>query len=369
MSGSSAVRRFARLARCMSVALVLGLSWSASGARGDAVDDAQRAFQRGVDATHAGRWLDARSEFLRSLELSPRLTAHFNLAVTDLKLGLGEEALRELAAFEAQATPEQHGDLLLRVPRLRQRADALIASRPPPPTDRDGPLQVEGLGEAAAAHNLAGRHAYLQAQDELALSAFEAAYAASGRTELLFNVGLAADRLRADEKAIASYEAFAAAMPTLAQAGYARARVRALREVLAARAQLDVARELLPAVAPVDLAPVQLAPQRPAQALPSLVAPRVVTLSGAALLASVIGTALWWNDRIGEGETCARSEDCLNEGELLRQQRAAIATTITLGVAGVGMLVGGAVWLAQRKQQRRQGAPNLGGGRGVLLRF
>lgn len=362
------MRRLERLHRDVLVASVVGLLWWTSGVRAEPEEEAQQAFQRGVEATHAGRWLDARSAFKHSLELSPKLTAHFNLAVTDLKLGLGEEALRELAAFEAEATAEQYGDLLLRVPRLRERAAALIASRPPPPSSGDGPLQVEGLSEAATAHNVAGRHAYEDAQDMLALSAFEAAYAASGRAELLFNVGLAADRLRADEHAIASYEAFANALPTLPQANYARARVTVLRAALAARAQLDVARELMPAGAALDPGK-----RTPMPSPPSLTAPRAVTLSGALLLsASAIGGGVWWSQRTDAVDECARSELCDNDAQLKRQQRAVIATTVTLGLAGIGLVLGGAVWLAQRKQQRRLSGParrGLAFGHGVLLSF
>lgn len=360
------MRRLDRTVREVLVALLVALLSWVSGARADADKQAQQAFERGVAATHAGRWLDARSEFLRSLELSPKPTAHFNLAVTDLKLGLGEEALRELSAFEVQATPDQHGDLLLRVPRLRQRAEALVASRPPPTNANNGPIEVEGLNEVAAAHNTAGCHAYDQAQDTLALSSFEAAHTASGRAELLFNVGLAADRLRADERAIASYEMFASALPSLAQAGYARARVTVLRAALAARTSPEVATDLFPAMARVDSAHVV---SRAVQPRPSLTPPITMVVSGTLMAAGTIGTGLWWANRTDNLDTCLQNALCDTGAQIQREQRAAIATTVILGVVGIGLVVGGAVWLAQTKRQRRQGLRTMSPGRLLHLRF
>jgi tetratricopeptide (TPR) repeat protein len=59
----------------------------------------------------------------------------------------------------------------------------------------------------------AGRVAFSDGRYDDALSYFEKAYELSGRPELLYNVGTAADRLRRTEQAVAAFEQFLAEVP------------------------------------------------------------------------------------------------------------------------------------------------------------
>lgn len=53
-----------------------------------------------------------------------------------------------------------------------------------------------------------GRAAYDEGEYEEALALFRRAHSLSGRVELLYNIGLAAERLREDRQALAAYEAY-----------------------------------------------------------------------------------------------------------------------------------------------------------------
>src|SRR5262245_19042349 len=53
-----------------------------------------------------------------------------------------------------------------------------------------------------------GQQAFAAGRFEEAADSFEHAYALSGRPELLFDLGLAADRLRDDERALEAFQRF-----------------------------------------------------------------------------------------------------------------------------------------------------------------
>ena len=80
----------------------------------------------------------------------------------------------------------------------------------------------------ARARFAAGQSAYEAGRFEDALSDFQHAHRLSGRVELLYNVGLAADRLRQDDVALDAYRAFADARPDHPRAEWVRQRVEAL---------------------------------------------------------------------------------------------------------------------------------------------
>lgn len=79
----------------------------------------------------------------------------------------------------------------------------------------------------------AGRQAYQDGRYEDALSDFRSAYELSLRPELLYNVGLAADRLRRDGDAIDAFQRYLDAMPGAANRAEVEARLHALREAQA----------------------------------------------------------------------------------------------------------------------------------------
>ena len=89
--------------------------------------------------------------------------------------------------------------------------------------------------EARALFN-AGRVAFDDARYADALGHFRRAHELSGRTELLYNIGLAADRLRRDEEALEAFEAYLRELPDSPRSDDIRARVEILRETLARHA-------------------------------------------------------------------------------------------------------------------------------------
>ncbi len=76
----------------------------------------------------------------------------------------------------------------------------------------------------------AGTVAFEDARYAEALDRFRTAYELSGRTQLLYNIGVSADRLRRDEEALAAFEQFIAESPSDADGVRdAEARVEVLR--------------------------------------------------------------------------------------------------------------------------------------------
>jgi tetratricopeptide (TPR) repeat protein len=75
----------------------------------------------------------------------------------------------------------------------------------------------------------AGREAFDAGRFDAALWRWQEAYDLSARPQLLYNLGLAYDRLGRKREAIAKYEAFVAALPNDEHAAEARARVAALK--------------------------------------------------------------------------------------------------------------------------------------------
>jgi tetratricopeptide (TPR) repeat protein len=81
----------------------------------------------------------------------------------------------------------------------------------------------------------AGKAAYEAGNYEEALGFFEQAYARSGRAGMLFNIGQVADRLRQDEKALASFRAYLQQVPDAGNRVEVEARIMALERAVAER--------------------------------------------------------------------------------------------------------------------------------------
>lgn len=88
--------------------------------------EARASFERGVQASEQGDWPRARSEFLQSLTIVRKATTLFDLALSELRLGMGDAALRTLDELTNSADPKTHQHLLDRVPALRLEAEGLI---------------------------------------------------------------------------------------------------------------------------------------------------------------------------------------------------------------------------------------------------
>jgi tetratricopeptide (TPR) repeat protein len=91
--------------------------------------------------------------------------------------------------------------------------------------------------EEARGLHLAGTAAFEGGRFEEALAHYERAYELSGRPELLFNVGVAAERLRRDERALEAFEAYLEALPDAPNRPSVESRMEVLRSAIAASSQ------------------------------------------------------------------------------------------------------------------------------------
>lgn len=97
------------------------------------------------------------------------------------------------------------------------------------PTEEGGNLEEE-----ARALFMAGSSAFEGARYETALRYFREAYELSGRSELLYNIGVTADRLRQDEVALEAFEKFLAEVPEHSRRREVEVRVASIRQASAA---------------------------------------------------------------------------------------------------------------------------------------
>lgn len=91
----------------------------------------------------------------------------------------------------------------------------------------------ESEQDAARAAFKDGRIAFERGRYAEALERFEHAYSLSGESELLYNIGIAADRIREDERALEAFEQYLKEAPAGSQREQVRMRVVALREARA----------------------------------------------------------------------------------------------------------------------------------------
>ncbi|MFK8002824.1 MAG: tol-pal system YbgF family protein [Polyangiales bacterium] len=117
---------------------------------------------------------------------------------------------------------------LLSLPLSAQAQPAEAAS---PETE-----QADTDGDARAAF-AAGSDAFEAGAYDGALRLFERSYELSGQPELLYNIGHCHDRLRNDQQAVASFEAYLEARPDAATRTAVEQRLSILRERVAQRAQ------------------------------------------------------------------------------------------------------------------------------------
>ncbi len=97
------------------------------------------------------------------------------------------------------------------------------------------PVADTGHDSEARGLFLAGQAAFEAGRFEEALEHFERAYALSERSELLYNVGLTAERLRHDERALEAYTLYLEQNPDAPHRANVEGRVRILREQIEAR--------------------------------------------------------------------------------------------------------------------------------------
>lgn len=311
------------------------------GARADAASEARAAFERGVAATRDARWQDARREFELSRQLVVKPSTLFNLALVDVKLGLAQEAIRELDAFEALAG-EPHAEMVERARTLRAEAERLMDASKPALERARSLLEPGTMSSDELRLFQQGHDAYAEGDDRLALDSFERAYRLNPSPELLYDIGVVADRMRDDGRAIAAFRRFVSAMPDASEAALARRRIERLEQGMQPRR---------PAVIVGDESHAALAPE-PASSQLSLRLPRALLSAGVVLAAGALGSTFWWMDRIDKFDGCHRPDEvCSNEAQVERQKRGAMVATGSLAISGLALVTGGGLLLAKKKRK------------------
>lgn len=130
---------------------------------------------------------------------------------------------------------------------------ALVSAQSAEQLEEDA-LFGEAEQDAARAAFKDGRIAFERGRYAEALQRFEHAYALSGKSELLYNIGLAADRIREDDRALEAFEQYLRETPSSPQREQVRMRVVALREARARKQGEDSSKEQREAPTPAEVA-------------------------------------------------------------------------------------------------------------------
>lgn len=196
----------------------------------------------------------------------------------------------------------------------------------------ESPVEAAPSDTEARARFDAGELAYAAGRFEDALRDFRRAHELSGRDALLYNVGLAAERLRRDQEAVDAFARFLEASPNHPRASTIRERIVLLRAEIQLREDAEDA----------DTEPPP-PPQPPAAAPPSRTGPIVLAISGAILAAgggALLALALADRNEV-EKLQVARPWDELapTVDAVPRRSAAGIALLATGGAAMVGALI------------------------------
>lgn len=211
--------------------------------------------------------------------------------------------------------------------------------------------------DAAAASDTAGRSddearalfaaaeiAYSDGRFESALESFQRAYDLSGRPELLYNIGLSAERLRQDERALAAYQGYLRERPDTPNRASVEARIRILEQAIAAHTPAPPP-EVESTPPPTDAAPpppsaTPAASSGPdAGALVLTVVGGVIAIAGAVLL----GVGMMDTASVEHASYPAHWSDV--QGAYDRAFPLTLTGGIALGV-GAAAAIGGVLWIA-----------------------
>lgn len=188
----------------------------------------------------------------------------------------------------------------------------------------------------------AGQIAYTDGRYEAALQDFVQAHDLSGRPELLYNIALAAERLRHDQEALDAYEQFLAARPDTSMHAAIESRIQILRTAIAEHSTPPPPAEV--SEEPESQSPPP-APEPPPSSGPDVgaltltIGGGVVTVAGVVLLA-LSGVAAAHVS--GASYPAAWSD---YHADYDNAQTFSIAGGVLAGV-GAAALVAGIVWLA-----------------------
>lgn len=181
----------------------------------------------------------------------------------------------------------------------------------------------------------AGTMAFEDARYADALDYFQRAYELSGRHVLLYNIGVAADRLRRDAVALEAFERFLTEVPEHPRRRDVEARVEVLREAIESGEDAPSQAEATPAVGDGGA-------NAAAGSTPADEGPDVVTIAGASSLA-VVGLAGVVAGIVG----IAGAGECLEMagGTCIEERQTGWVGTGTYLGLGAAAIAGAVIWL------------------------
>ena len=197
----------------------------------------------------------------------------------------------------------------------------------------------DGVDREARALFDAGRLAFSEGRYDNALEHFQRAYELSGRPQLLFNIGIAAERLRRDREAVAAFRAYLHALPDTDQRASVEARIGILEEAIAEDEATAQPRE-------ASSGPRAELPEPQRRAEGARITGPIVLLagSGAVAIASVVllGVSASQASTVEGAERGTQWEEVADAYD--RAKPMSIAGAVGLGL-GVALAAGGVSWL------------------------
>ncbi len=181
----------------------------------------------------------------------------------------------------------------------------------------------------------AGRAAFDGGRFEEALGYFERAYELSGRAQMLYNIGHAAERIRNDERALEAFEEYLQRVPDTDSRASIEARIEVLREQLSRAQQAEEDAPVV--VAPTPVPEVSEPESRPIGGLVLMIA------GGAAIAGGALGLGLAAKsaNTVNDAEDGTSWSSVRDDAQAADRRRVAGAIT---GAFGVALLAAGAVW-------------------------
>ncbi|MCB9631243.1 MAG: hypothetical protein H6721_03730 [Sandaracinus sp.] len=219
----------------------------------------------------------------------------------------------------------------------------------------EAPEDRRATDQLAAQYFQVGVAAFSEGAFERALQSFRDAYELSGRDVLLYNMGLAADRLQRIEEAKGYYERYLAGVVNPDNGAAVRSRIRIIDEALAQQRQATPTQAEPENPEPVEAAPpTEESNDGPAEATPeptpnperSLAGPvTFFALAGAGLVSFGVAGGLALGKKSDLEDSCAPA---CSAADTEGGRRAALAADVALGVAVAGAIVGTIWWIVGR---------------------
>jgi tetratricopeptide (TPR) repeat protein len=205
--------------------------------------------------------------------------------------------------------------------------------------------EAGGAADDAAAreHFVLGRAAYRGADYDAALVHFTQAYELSGRSQLLYNVGISADRLGRNEEALEAFEKYLEDTADPSREQEVRERIAFLRLTLEEETRKE---QLVEQAAAPEAAPA-LTEESPGRKMP-----QSAIIGGSVLGAVGVAGVAIMAVGVSQNGTCLETD---SSGACI-SQRTTSAWTAVYGSIGIAALAGSALWfgMGHRRAKRER---------------